>query len=377
MKTAIKVIEQLEGAGFEAYMVGGAVRDYLLEKKPHDIDVATNASPEQVKSLFERTVDTGIAHGTVLVLKDGSGIEVTTYRTEGSYSDHRRPDSVEFVQSLEEDLKRRDFTINAMAMDKDMAITDPFGGAQDLAKGLIRAVGNPDERFQEDALRMLRAIRFSGQLDFQIDPSTLASIGHQAHLIKSIAIERIKSEIDKMMLHKKASRSFAYLTDTGLAEHLPSGYLFKADWAKFQVFETAAAGWAFMLFEHAQEIEAILPYRFSNEEKQTIKRALEAARLPEWNEWVFYSYTNAQLAIAALLNGRKVEIAGKKSALPIRSKAEMAVNGSDLMKWSSQKQGPWIKEWIAKIERMIVFGELANDRELIKEWFMHEYRHHQ
>lgn len=377
MKTAIKVIEQLEKAGFEAYMVGGAVRDYLLEKMPHDIDVATNASPEQVKSLFEKTVDTGIEHGTVLVLKDGTGIEVTTYRTEGTYSDNRRPDSVEFVQSLEDDLKRRDFTINAMAMDKKMDITDPFGGAHDLEKGLIRAVGNPDERFKEDALRMLRAIRFSSQLDFQIDPATLTSIGHQAHLIESIAIERIKSEIDKIMLHGKAWRSFNYLTDTGLAQHLPSGYLFKADWTKFQPVDAAVAGWAFMLFENTKDIEEILPYRFSNEEKQTIKRALEAARLSEWNEWIFYSYTAAQLTIAASLQGRKEDIAGRKSKLPIRNKADMAVNGSDLMKWKSQKQGPWIKQWLAQIERMIVFGELANDKELIKDWFMHEYHDHQ
>lgn len=377
MKTAINVIRQLENAGFEAYMVGGAVRDYLLDKKPHDIDVATNASPLQVKQLFDRTVDTGIQHGTVLVLQGKEGIEVTTFRTEGTYSDNRRPDSVEFVQSLEEDLRRRDFTINAMAMDKEMKITDPFGGAADLKKALIRAVGNPDERFQEDALRMLRAIRFSGQLDFQIDPATLASIQRQAHLIQSIAVERIKNEMDKILVHEKAYRSLGYLVGTGLTEHLPAGYLFKADWTKFQPGETPVVGWAFMLVEQGKTIDAILPYRFSNDEKQLIKRAVEAVRLPQWDEWVFYSYTAAQLKIAASLKGCKVDVEDRKSQLPIRGKAEIAVNGADLMQWSGQKQGRWIKEWLAKIERMVVYGELGNSKEIIKDWFMHEYHHHQ
>lgn len=151
-------------------MVGGAVRDFLLGKTPHDIDVASSASPQQVKSLFKRTVDTGIEHGTVLVLVDGEGIEVTTFRTEGSYSDNRRPDSVEFVQSLDEDLKRRDFTINAMAMTETLEIIDPFGGKDDLHNRLIRAVGDPDARFQEDALRMLRGCVFQ-------DSWTLLSTG--------------------------------------------------------------------------------------------------------------------------------------------------------------------------------------------------------
>ena len=377
MKTAIKVIQELENAGFEAYMVGGAVRDYLLKKNPHDIDVATNASPLQVKGLFGRTVDTGIEHGTVLVLQDGKGIEVTTFRTESTYTDNRRPDSVEFVQSLEEDLKRRDFTINAMAMDKRMNITDPFGGAADLKKELIRAVGNPDERFQEDALRMLRAIRFSSQLDFQIDSATLASIQRQAHLIQSIAIERIKSELDKIMVHEKAYRSMDYLVSTGLAGHLPSGFLFKAGWAKFQPGETAASGWAFMLYEHGKGIEAIQPYRLSNDEKHLIKKSVEAALMPQWDEWDYYSYSADQLKSAAALKNIKVDIDERKSQLPIRNKADIAINGADLMRWSGMKQGPWLKEWLEKIERMIVFKKLENDQEIIKDWFMDEYHNHQ
>lgn len=377
MKTAIKVIQKLENAGYEAYMVGGAVRDHLLKKNPHDIDVATNASPLQVKELFDRTVDTGIEHGTVLVLQDGNGIEVTTFRTEGTYSDNRRPDSVEFVQTLEEDLKRRDFTINAMAMDREMKISDPFGGTADLAKKIIRAVGDPDHRFQEDALRMLRAIRFSSQLDFEIDLETLSSINRQAHLIRSIAIERIKSEIDKIMVHAKAYRSMDYLVTTGLADYLPAGSLFEAQWTRFQPGETAANAWAFMLYEHNASIQKIIPYRFSNDEKQLIKKSLEAARLTHWDEWSYYSYTAAQLKIAASLKNIETDIEEKKSQLPIHSKSDIAVNGADLIRWSGMKPGPWLKEWLEKVERMIVFKKLKNDQEIIKDWFMDEYYNHQ
>lgn len=230
MKTAIEIIGTLKRAGFEAYLVGGAVRDFLLGKNPKDFDVATSAEPLQVKGLFKRTVDTGIQHGTVLVLVNGTGVEVTTFRTESDYSDNRRPDSVNFVKSLDEDLKRRDFTINAMAMTETLEVIDLYGGRKDLEHKIIRAVGDPDSRFREDALRMLRAVRFSGQLDFSIDDDTLASICSNAGLIEKIAVERLKLELDKIMSNPNAVRSIDYLVASGLADHLPAGDIFKSDW---------------------------------------------------------------------------------------------------------------------------------------------------
>ncbi|MDN7244035.1 CCA tRNA nucleotidyltransferase [Planococcus shenhongbingii] len=373
MKTALKVVQTLEKGGFEAYIVGGAVRDLLLGKTPQDIDVATNAAPQEVKTLFSRTIDTGIDHGTVLVLLDGVGIEVTTYRTEGMYSDSRRPDSVEFVQSLEEDLKRRDFTINAMALDKERHIIDPFEGKKDIEKRLIRAVGNPDERFQEDALRMLRAVRFSGQLDFKIDSITLASIRKQAQGIQSVAVERLKNELDKIMVQGHTARSMSYLKESGLTKYLPAGEYFETDWSSYEPVDIAASGWAYMLYRQNREFKDIRVYKFSNEERKLIEQSLKAARLEQWDIWTYYHFSGQQLAIAAALTGVEADIAAGKAALPIQSKSEIAANGIDLMEWSGKKQGPWIRQWIEQMERSIVSGKLKNDKEIIKDWFTNEY----
>lgn len=194
-KYVIHILNTLERSGYEARLVGGCVRDTLLHRRPNDWDVATAAPPEAVTELFERTVPTGIRHGTVTVLYGGSACEVTTYRVEGAYSDHRRPDSVRFTSRLEEDLSRRDFTINAMAMDASLAITDPFGGQEDLSRRLIRCVGDARERFTEDALRMLRAVRFAAQLDFALDSAALEAIAGCAPLCSALSPERVAAEL--------------------------------------------------------------------------------------------------------------------------------------------------------------------------------------
>lgn len=194
-KYVIHILNTLERSGYEARLVGGCVRDTLLHRRPNDWDVATAAPPEAVTELFERTVPTGIRHGTVTVLYGGSACEVTTYRVEGAYSDHRRPDSVRFTSRLEEDLSRRDFTINAMAMDASLTLTDPFGGREDLSRRLIRCVGDARERFTEDALRMLRAVRFAAQLDFALDSAALEAIAGCAPLCSALSPERVAAEL--------------------------------------------------------------------------------------------------------------------------------------------------------------------------------------
>lgn len=193
------ILSQLHKAGHEAYIVGGCVRDKILGIEPHDYDITTSARPEVVKALFERTIDTGIEHGTVTVMVEGEGYEVTTYRLDGHYTDHRRPDSVDFTQSLTEDLKRRDFTINAMAYSPEAGIVDLFGGQEDLKSGIIRCVGAPKERFNEDALRMLRAIRFAARFGFVIEPETEEAIGALSGLIANVSAERVHVELTKTL----------------------------------------------------------------------------------------------------------------------------------------------------------------------------------
>ncbi|HIZ79460.1 MAG TPA: CCA tRNA nucleotidyltransferase [Candidatus Lachnoclostridium stercorigallinarum] len=218
-----KIINTLETAGFEAYAVGGCVRDTLLGREPEDWDITTSARPEQVKKLFRRTVDTGIQHGTVTVLEDHRGYEVTTYRIDGEYEDGRHPKNVEFTASLTEDLKRRDFTINAMAYSKKTGIVDEFGGMQDLEKGIIRCVGEARERFTEDALRILRAIRFSAQLGFSIEEQTLEAVRQIAPNLVHVSKERIQVELTKLLKSPHPER-MSLVFDTGIAPYVSAHF---------------------------------------------------------------------------------------------------------------------------------------------------------
>lgn len=200
MPEAVKeIIGVLETAGFEAFAVGGCVRDALLGRIPADWDVTTSALPEEVKALFKRTIDTGIQHGTVTVMKDHTGYEVTTYRIDGEYEDARHPKEVSFTASLIEDLKRRDFTINAMAYNDRAGLVDAFDGIGDLERKIIRCVGDPKERFQEDALRMMRAIRFSAQLGFTVEEKTKEAIRELCGNLQKISAERIRTELVKLL----------------------------------------------------------------------------------------------------------------------------------------------------------------------------------
>lgn len=194
-----RIIETLTAAGYEAYAVGGCVRDCVLGRTPNDWDITTSARPEETKKLFPRTIDTGIKHGTVTVMLDKEGFEVTTYRIDGDYEDNRHPKEVTFTVNLEEDLKRRDFTINAMAYNEQSGLVDIFGGIQDIEQGVIRCVGNAEERFTEDALRMLRAVRFSAQLGYRIDEETKRAIRKLALNLQLISAERIQAELVKLV----------------------------------------------------------------------------------------------------------------------------------------------------------------------------------
>ena len=198
-KNVENIIERLKEHGFEGFAVGGCVRDSLLKKTPTDWDITTDALPEDMKKIFKKTFDTGIAHGTVTVLMDGVGYELTTYRIDGNYSDGRHPDSVSFSKNLSEDLCRRDFTINAMAYSHNKGIVDLFDGRKDLQNGIIRAVGDAKKRFDEDALRMLRAVRFAAQLGFKIDDDTFEAIRERAKLLSKVSKERIFVELNKSL----------------------------------------------------------------------------------------------------------------------------------------------------------------------------------
>ncbi len=216
---AIEVCKSLQEHGFQAYLVGGCVRDLLMEVAPKDWDIATNAKPEQVKSVFTKTYDTGLQHGTITVSLGetvADHFEVTTYRTEGEYSDGRRPDSVAFVDRIEDDLARRDLTINAIAYDPiHDSLVDPYGGQQDIQNKVIKAVGNPVERFQEDGLRIMRTARFAARFDSEVEPFTLAGMKESLETLKKVSKERVRDELCKTLMTTNPNRGLRVLVETG------------------------------------------------------------------------------------------------------------------------------------------------------------------
>ena len=214
------IIDRFHNKSYEAFIVGGCVRDTLLARPLNDYDITTNAMPEETIKLFEKTIPTGIKHGTITVLINKEPYEVTTYRIDGEYLDNRRPEEVIFVSNIKEDLARRDFTINALAYSPYLGFKDYFNGTEDLKNKLIRAVGDANKRFNEDALRMIRAIRFSSQLDFKIEKETYNAIKKNSELIKNISIERINVELTKTLLSENPSKGILLLEDTKILENL-------------------------------------------------------------------------------------------------------------------------------------------------------------
>ena len=218
---AIEIIEKIELNGFEAYFVGGCVRDSLLQMDIKDIDIATSASPEQVQAMFDKVIPVGLEHGTVVVVHKGVAYEVTTFRQDGEYTDQRHPDEVIFVKDIKEDLKRRDFTINSLALNSNGELIDLFGGREDLENKLIRTVGNPDDRFYEDPLRIIRALRFSSQLGFDIDENTLKSMKKLKQEIETVAVERLTNEFTRFFQGPFVEKGLHYLISTEIDRFLP------------------------------------------------------------------------------------------------------------------------------------------------------------
>ncbi|MFC7685105.1 CCA tRNA nucleotidyltransferase [Ureibacillus sp. GCM10028918] len=381
---ALSVIDKIERSGFEAVIVGGAVRDYLLQRKVNDVDVATSALPSEVKEIFSSTVDVGIEHGTVLVLDEGEPIEVTTYRTEGTYSDYRRPEEVAFVRNLEEDLQRRDFTINAMAFTKDGQIIDLYGGNEDIANKVIRAVGDPNVRFREDALRMLRAVRFGAQLGFSIEEGTLKAIQIDSDLIDFIANERISMEMAKLWKSKYAYYGIQLLVESNLSKFLAGHFAEQLEnWRTFKA-DKSEVGWAYLCQLNRQEFQNIVDfYRLSNKEKTYIRKVLNAydALLQKWTAMDYFINDLDVLETAYDFAGwqnvrlpfKKENIQEVKSNLPLQSISQLAINGNHLMSWTTRKRGPWIKVALDAAIIAVLNGYVKNDEEKLKEWFLNDF----
>lgn len=377
------VIGKIRDAGYEAFAVGGCVRDTLLGRTPEDWDVTTSARPEAVKAIFERTVDTGLQHGTVTVLKNRKGYEVTTYRIDGEYHDGRHPDSVEFTPNLLEDLKRRDFTINAMAYSHETGIVDEFGGMEDLKAGIVRCVGRPEDRFTEDALRLLRALRFSAQLGFEIEESTYAAIKTIAPNLAKVSKERVQAELTKLLLSAHPER-ILLLKETGLSAQIVPGFDAVFAPALFSKLSRLPAEkslrWAgFLLCQSTKQAEAVLKgLKMDNETIGNVSRMIEGAKetLPLEKPAVrraMSRYTPYQLEGALKLK----ELMGSPDTEEIRrlreeiirdgdcvSLKELAVKGRDLLE-AGVERGPMVGEILNHLFDLVLLYPEKNDRELL------------
>ncbi|MBW3493157.1 CCA tRNA nucleotidyltransferase [Bacillus sp. FDAARGOS_1420] len=386
-KKASSIIEMLKQRGHEAYFVGGSVRDLIIDRPIGDIDIATSALPEEVMAIFPRNVPVGLEHGTVIVVENGEPYEVTTFRTESEYEDFRRPSSVQFVRSLEEDLKRRDFTMNAIAMTEEGEMVDLFAGKEAIRLKEITTVGDAADRFQEDALRMMRGIRFVSTLGFSLEIKTKQAIETYGHLLEHIAIERITVEFEKLLTGAYCVNGLQELVETKLFSHLPylqmsEERLLKATQYKWDSFETDVEAWAFFLYCIGEEHPSVFlrQWKFSNKKIKDIVAVILAIRSRKEKEWdtILLYKTGIRIAemaervyeaIIESYNSASVkQVQSLFHALPIKNRQEMNVTGNDLLSWTDKKPGPWVAEMLQNIEEAIVQGDLVNKKEDIREW---------
>ena len=360
-KGAIDILKIFNQNSYEAYFVGGCVRDYLLGEDFSDIDITTNALPDQVKKVFRKSIDTGIQHGTVTILVNGDSYEVTTFRTEEDYANHRSPEKVEFVSNLREDLDRRDFTINAMALDYNGKLFDYHNGDQDLNSKIIRTVNNPNERFYEDALRMLRAFRFSSKLGFEIENNTLNAIKRNAELIKFVSIERIVNEFKKLLAGKGNLRSLELLLDSKLNSYIP----FFDEVDAVQNFSSYSFCQSLYILAKLNNIsfEKLRDLKLSNKEIKKIKE-YERINLEFIDntplELILYKYDKDDIHFIIGYFGycdkKEIDIIN----LPISSFNDIAITSTEIISIIDKSPGPWIKEVTKKLEEAILLNKIDN-----------------
>ncbi|WP_413372313.1 CCA tRNA nucleotidyltransferase [Paenibacillus taichungensis] len=403
-----QVLRTLNEKGYEAYWVGGCVRDELLERGVDDMDITTSASPEQVMELFADCIPTGLQHGTVTVRSGGFYFEVTTFRTESEYKDNRRPTAVQFVQDVKEDLQRRDFTMNALAMDRDGNIVDPFGGQSDIQDGRVRCVGSAGERFGEDALRMLRCVRFASVFDFKIAYNTWKGLVRQKDLLQHIAMERVRTEMVKMMAGPHPLRGLELLFRSQALEHVKAPISMerfnKALMSNMEQLkeENVLLRWSMMLIAGhytRDEADALLrKWTFSNDDRSRINGVLQVEQLIQTvvqeqkdeetlrSEWIVTvlscgrQATEDWLIIQRLLptGWRDQEVlheeqmvviesqgAGWSQSMKVHELKDLHITGENVLQLLGRKGGPWLGQLMKYLLRETAIGNLANQHDML------------
>ncbi|WP_019241997.1 MULTISPECIES: CCA tRNA nucleotidyltransferase [Bacillus] len=380
---ALPLLKKIEQHGFEAVFVGGSVRDDILHRDIHDVDIATSATPEEIKAIFPKTINVGIQHGTVMVLEQGQSYEITTYRVESEYIDYRKPKEVRFIRSLKDDLQRRDFTMNAIAMNANGRIIDPFNGQKDIENGIIQTVGNPNDRFTEDALRMMRALRFVSQLSFTCSEQVIKALSDNKSLLENISVERITMEFEKLLKGSKVQLAIQLLIETGLFAYLP-GCKEKLNQLKIiseydlSKLKTLNEKWAMIMsiLIDTDEVESFLRlWKLPIKQIRDIKSIVNVINRNQFTNKMEIFESGIECIISAirvqcLLQHEIPENQIQKSksiwsSLPIYNRSQLAISGTDLMQWTTKTKGPWIKEALQIIIEKVLNEEIANEKEAI------------
>lgn len=377
------VLEKIEENGYKAYFVGGCVRDYCLNRPIKDIDIASSAKPEAIQKIFPKTIPVGIEHGTVIVRHNHVSYEVTTFRKEDKYEDYRRPSKVWFVSELEEDLSRRDFTCNAMAMDRNFKLIDPFQGREDLKKHQIRTVGDPDKRFSEDPLRLMRAFRFKSVYSMAIETNTEAAIIAHAALLKKISTERITAEFIKLLAGEQAGDALARMKSCGIFPYLPypleeknKGTFLSFNWNTLKSEEQRWAA-VIVLSKVEDAREFLKKWKLPNRDIQSVLDILSAFHIEHWTRMDLYR-SGLNTALSGLLlkclvysesyREQALNLKQLAAGIPIASREDIPLNGEEVLRIKQAAPGVWVGQLFKEMEEAIVEGTLSLSEQEINDW---------
>lgn len=359
---ALKVLREINSHNYEAYIVGGFVRDYILGIESHDIDIATNATPKEIKEVFEDSCLPAEDYGSVKVIKNGVLFEITTFRKEINYIDHRRPDKIIYVNNLYDDLIRRDFTINALCMDENGEIIDLLGGRVDIDNGIIRTIGDARERFREDCLRILRAVRFATILNFELDEDVVLAIKETKYLLRNLSYYRKKSELDRIFTSSSNMNGIKLLLELGLDKELELDRL-----REIKHIDSSISAWSILNVTHK--------YPFSSNELELIEDVNKVLKLNNLDPMTLYKYGLYVNSVAGDIKGiDKKKIAESYANLAIHSKKDLDIECSDILAALEKEPGNYLTEIYDDVVYNILYRRLSNDKNSILKYVVDKYK---
>lgn len=358
---ALKLLDEITSCGFQAYIVGGFVRDYILGIESNDIDINTNATPKEIKDIFDSCLPNE-DYGSVTVIKKGVRFEITTFRKEMSYLDNRRPSQIEYIDDLYQDLLRRDFTINTLCMNKDGEIIDFLGGRSEIDSRVVKTVGDAKTRFEEDSLRILRAVRFATLLDFELDKETRDAIIDTRELLKNLSYYRKKEELDKIFGSSNADKGISLLLDLGLDKYLELDNL-----DKVTCTSSLIGVWSIL--------NVVDKYPFNSNERELIKNINEAFLLNNLDPMALYKYGLYVNSVAGEIKGLDIKnITESYNNLVIQSRRDLDITSDDIMKGLNKGPGSYLKDIYSDIERKVLYRRVKNEKDAIMAYIIKNYK---